>query len=107
MELSKGERQVMKRLRTSVFGFVGLAMMAISGCSLCCSPYTDDYVTFGSRTPRIDRKHGRLGSLFSDSQSMGQPTGMASSVGAEGVPYEGEFEETIDNGAVTLGSKSR
>lgn len=42
-----------------------------SGCSLCCSPYTEDYVAFGSRTPRMDMKHGRVGSTLSDPQLMG------------------------------------
>ena len=42
-----------------------------SGCSLCCSPHTEDYVAFGSRTPRMDMKHGRVGSILSDPQLMG------------------------------------
>ena len=42
-----------------------------SGCSLCCSPYAEDYVAFGSRTPRMDMKHGRVGSTLSDPQLMG------------------------------------
>jgi hypothetical protein len=37
------------------------------GCSLCCNPYLDDYVAFGSRTPRMDMKRGRVGSILSES----------------------------------------
>jgi hypothetical protein len=50
-----------------------LLMLAFSasGCSICCSPYTDDYVAFGSRTPRMNMKHGRVGSILSDPQLMG------------------------------------
>ncbi len=45
-----------------------LAILAASaGCSICGSPYDRDYVTYGSRTPRHDMKHGRVGSIFSDS----------------------------------------
>lgn len=106
MELSRGERLVMKRLRTSFLGFVGLVLIASSGCSLCCSPYTDDYVTFGSRTPRVDRKHGRVGSIFSDPQSMGNQSVISPSGEPEGIPYDGDFDETIDNGVISLGTKA-
>ena len=60
----------MKRLRQPFLSIIILAISSVSGCSLCCSPYTDDYVTFGSRTPRLDMKHGRVGSTLSDNQSM-------------------------------------
>ena len=60
----------MKRLRQPILGIIILAISSASGCSLCCSPYTDDYVTFGSRTPRLDMKHGRVGSTLSDNQSV-------------------------------------
>lgn len=43
-----------------------LAMSATTGCTLCSSPFDHDYVTYGSRTPRQDMKHGRVGSPFSD-----------------------------------------
>ena len=36
------------------------------GCSICANPFDHDYVTYGSRTPRLDMKHGRVGSVFSD-----------------------------------------
>ncbi len=42
------------------------------GCSLCCSPYDNDYGTFGTRTPRADMRYGRVGSIFSDPALVGQ-----------------------------------
>jgi hypothetical protein len=59
-----------KRILTIAALLLMLAFSA-SGCSLCCSPYTEDYVAFGSRTPRMDMKHGRVGSILSDPQLMG------------------------------------
>ena len=61
----------MKPMSLKVLGLLGLATLFSSGCSLCCSPYLDDYVTYGSRTPRSDMKQGRVGSILSDPQSMG------------------------------------
>ena len=46
---------------TLLAGFTGLA-----GCSICPSPYDYDYGTYGTKTPRTDMRHGRVGSLFSD-----------------------------------------
>ncbi len=36
------------------------------GCSICANPFDHDYIAFGSRTPRQDMQHGRVGSPFSD-----------------------------------------
>lgn len=41
-------------------------LSVLSGCSMCCQPYIDDYAAYGSRTPRADRVYGRVGSPFSD-----------------------------------------
>jgi len=49
-----------------------MAVAFLSGCSLCCSPYTDDYLTHGSRTPRSDMKHGRVGSILSEQAEIGR-----------------------------------
>jgi hypothetical protein len=54
---------------------LGVCMMVLAclstGCSLCCSPNLEDYGAFGSRTPRVDMKNGRVGSVFSDPELMG------------------------------------
>jgi hypothetical protein len=54
------------RLRSGILccGLSGL--IALSGCTLCCSPYDYDYGGFVSKTPRTDMKNGRVGSIFSD-----------------------------------------
>lgn len=36
------------------------------GCSMCCSPYDNEYATYGGRIPRADQVNGRVGSPFSD-----------------------------------------
>ncbi|MEQ1827360.1 MAG: hypothetical protein ABL921_15490 [Pirellula sp.] len=68
--------------------FVTLA----NGCSICCTPYLDDYVAFGSKHPRMDMKNGRVGSVFSDPQLIGTtahpganrlPDGSAIELGSE------------------------
>lgn len=53
----------MKRL--SVRKWVWLSVLALSGCTTCASPYDCDYPAFGGRVERVDRKHGRVNSIFS------------------------------------------
>ena len=76
-------------------GFALLAMLVVfaPGCSICCQPHLDDYVAFGSRTPRSNMKMGRVGSPFSD-PSAGASVSGASHYGDQGgeVYYEGEYE---------------
>jgi hypothetical protein len=93
----------MNRLSLPVLGLLVLATLSASGCSLCCSPYNDDYLTYGSRTPRLDMKNGRVGSILSDPQLSGQTYAAESS---DGVEYEGEMDETIilDDEAISLGT---
>lgn len=47
-----------------------LSLLAIAGsslgCAICANPFDHDYVTYGSRTPRQDMRHGRVGSPLSD-----------------------------------------
>ena len=101
LALAKDKSFVMNRLRPSVLGLLVLSI-SVSGCSLCCSPYTDDYVTFGSRTPRVDRKHGRVGSIFSD-HLMGTDRVDQSS---DGIEYTDETSETVmmNDEEISLGS---
>jgi len=59
------------------FRFVGPILLVAGivtapGCTICCQPYLDDYVAFGSSTPRVDMKHGRVGSPFSDPNLIGE-----------------------------------
>lgn len=36
------------------------------GCSICPSPYDYDYGTYGTKTPRTNMRHGRVGSILSE-----------------------------------------
>ena len=101
LALAKDKSFVMNRLRLSVLGLLVLAISNAIGCSLCCSPYTDDYVTFGSRTPRFDRKHGRVGSILSDHMA---GTDYVEPSGNE-LEYVDEASETVllDDEGISLG----
>ena len=96
----------MNRLRPSAIGLLVLVICSVTGCSLCCSPYADDYVTFGSRTPRFDRKHGRVGSILSD-HMMGAEY-VEQSGDADIIEYADESSEPVmmDDDAISLGSPS-
>ena len=37
-----------------------------TGCSMCCGPHDYDYPDFGGKHERVDRQHGRVGSILSD-----------------------------------------
>jgi hypothetical protein len=50
------------RFMIGCFGTLAL----LSGCAICPSPYDYDYGGFVEKTPRIDMRDGRVGSLFSD-----------------------------------------
>lgn len=72
-----------------------LIIVFAPGCSICCQPYLDDYVAFGSRVPRTDMKHGRVGSPFSDPDSQ-------IVVEYDAMPYyEGQAGEVIEEGVVS------
>ncbi|MFK7767892.1 MAG: hypothetical protein AB8B55_11775 [Mariniblastus sp.] len=50
--------------------FLTVATVGLAGCSMCCGPYDYDYPAFGGVNPRVDQRHGRLGSVFSDPNAM-------------------------------------
>ena len=87
----------MKPMSLQVLGLLGLATFFSSGCSLCCSPYMEDYVTFGSRTPRLNMKQGRVGSILSDPQAMSTNHEIHSGEEYDGVPYEIESADNVDS----------
>ncbi len=57
-----------KTIKSLAIAALPTLVLFASGCSLCCNPLVDNYTTFGSRTPRTDMQHGRVGSVFSDPQ---------------------------------------
>jgi hypothetical protein len=84
------KRMPSHRLRNATLCCGLLGLLALSGCTLCCSPYDDDYGGFVSKTPRTDMKSGRVGSIFSD-------PGLA-----ESVVTETAEPETIDVDGVEI-----
>jgi hypothetical protein len=40
------------------------AVLASSGCAMCCAPYDDNYPYYGGRWVRDNPTHGRVGSAF-------------------------------------------
>ncbi len=94
--MKKQNHQIARRGIQSIVLVIGL-MMITPGCSICCQPYLDDYVAFGSRTPRSDMKYGRVGSPFSD------PNGVAGFVAnqpEEAYNHEGGELEYYDEAIV-------
>ena len=65
-----GTRQI--RIRILGLLLLGACVATAPGCTICCQPYLDDYVAFGSSTPRVDMKRGRVGSPFSDPNLIGE-----------------------------------
>jgi hypothetical protein len=47
-------------------GLIVIIAFSSVGCTLCSNPHDCDYVTYGSRTPRLNMKSGRVGSVLSD-----------------------------------------
>ncbi len=45
---------------------IALASMSLTGCTLCCPPYMDDYATVGGKWARANPTDGTVGSAFSD-----------------------------------------
>jgi hypothetical protein len=80
-------------------------LSGLSGCSMCCQPYIDDYAAYGSRTPRADRVYGRVGSPFSDPAYAMNPQGSGQEV--EIIDEEVStvsYEEMDDEGVVVSSS---
>jgi hypothetical protein len=48
-----------------------VAAVGMSGCAMCCTPYLNDYPTYGGRVERTNREWGRVGSVFSDPNMVG------------------------------------
>jgi hypothetical protein len=58
-------------VRIACLALLTLGLISPIGCALCCSPFDLDYVTYGGKTPRVDMRHGRVGSNLSDPQLVG------------------------------------
>ena len=103
--IAQGHEFVMSRLSLPVFGYLLGGFFFVSGCSLCCSPDTDDYLTYGSRTPRLDMKRGRVGSILSDQSIMAEAVDTRSngSNGWDDYGMEPAEEVVVEEEAISLG----
>jgi len=101
--IAEGHEIVMIRLRLPVLGFIMMGVAFLSGCSLCCSPYTDDYLTHGSRTPRLDMKHGRVGSILSEGAVVRREYSTQSQDDLE-YGMESDEEVVFENDSISIGA---
>ena len=92
---STGNTPTCRLLKRRVWVALSIGALTVtatfSGCALCCAPHDLDYVTYGSRTPRTDRQHGRVGSVFSDSGVGGQVLSQS----YEGYPSDYQFDDGV------------
>jgi hypothetical protein len=73
------------------------------------SPYDYDYGTYGTKTPRTDMRHGRVGSVLSDpvyrgGETLAEPGVITEGIISEGVISEGVISEgVISDGVISEG----
>ncbi len=91
-------------MRQRMLGLSVLGLMCGAlGCSICANPFDQDYIAYGSRTPRQDMRHGRVGSPFSDPALVGGGTTEGVEVLDEGYA---EILEESDAGPVFMDEPS-
>lgn len=81
--------------RAKCWILIGGLSASCLGCSVCPSPYDYDYGTYGTKTPRTDMRHGRVGSVLSDPVYRGGEPLVEQGGMTEGVIYEGVTTEEI------------
>lgn len=95
--------------RAKCWILIGGISASCLGCSVCPSPYDYDYGTYGTKTPRTDMRHGRVGSVLSDpvyrgGEPLAEPGAMTEGVIYEGVTTEEIIsEEIISEGIISEG----
>ena len=93
---------VWNRAKSSIL--LGWLTASCLGCSVCPSPYDYDYGTYGTKTPRTDMRHGRVGSVLSDPVYRGGETLVEPDVITEGIISEEIIsEEIISEGVISEG----
>ena len=93
---------VWNRAKSSLL--LGCLTASCLGCSVCPSPYDYDYGTYGTKTPRTDMRHGRVGSVLSDPVYRGGETLVEQGMITEGMITEGMITEgMITEGMITEG----
>jgi hypothetical protein len=88
-------------MRTAI-AFLLVAVGSVSsGCSLCAPGYLCDYAGVGGKWQRTDPENGRVGSIFSDPNSVVGAGAQSPPVTTEGA-YE--YEEGMSSGESILES---
>ena len=93
--------------RAKCWILIGGLSASCLGCSVCPSPYDYDYGTYGTKTPRTDMRHGRVGSILSDPVYRGGETLVEPSVMTEGIISEEMISEEIISEGVISGEPQR
>ncbi len=96
---------VWNRAKSSIL--LGWLTASCLGCSVCPSPYDYDYGTYGTKTPRTDMRHGRVGSVLSDPVYRGGETLVEQGMITEGVISEGVLSDEIISEGVISGEPQR
>jgi hypothetical protein len=74
-----------------------LAIIGVTGCSMCCGPFDYDYPTFGGKHTRANRNYGRVGSLLSDPLAINSGPGADSNLSAPEEPRAIDLDEDFDS----------
>jgi hypothetical protein len=98
--------------RAKCWMLIGGLSASCLGCSVCPSPYDYDYGTYGTKTPRTDMRHGRVGSVLSDpvyrgGETLVEPGVMTEGIISEGVISDGVISEGIISESVISGEQQR
>ena len=93
--------------RAKCWMLLGCLTASCLGCSVCPSPYDYDYGTYGTKTPRTDMRHGRVGSVLSDPVYRGGETLVEPGVITEGIISEEMISEEIISEGVISGEPQR
>ncbi len=98
--------------RAKCWMLIGGLSASCLGCSVCPSPYDYDYGTYGTKTPRTDMRHGRVGSVLSDpvyrgGETLVEPDVITEGIISEGVISDGVISEGIISESVISGEQQR
>jgi len=98
--------------RAKCWILIGGLSASCLGCSVCPSPYDYDYGTYGTKTPRTDMRHGRVGSVLSDpvyrgGETLVEPGVITEGIISEGVISDGVISEGIISESVISGEPQR
>lgn len=72
---------------------ISLPLASLAGCAMCCSPFDYSYPTYGGKWQRVDREHGRVGSVFTPHAGVKVEEGEAAGGVIDGEIIEGEIIE--------------